>query len=67
MSSQRAQWLAALLFMAVLGATSGFLWFAHRLSLGEQLLGAGTIVALLRLIGLLTQPLARASHQAAAA
>ena len=64
---RRALWLAAALFMAVLGATSGFLWFAHRLTLGEQLMGAATIVALLWLIGLLTQPRAQAAQRSLAA
>jgi sterol desaturase/sphingolipid hydroxylase (fatty acid hydroxylase superfamily) len=51
-----AMWAAALLFAAVLGATSAFLWFAHTLSLPQQLAGAAGIVALLWLIGRLTQP-----------
>ncbi len=63
-ASRRALCMAALLFMAVLAATSVFLWFAHRLSLSEQLMGAAAIVALLWLIGLLTQPSARTSAQA---
>ena len=66
-ASRSALWTAALLFMAVLAATSVFLWFAHRLSLSEQLMGAAAIVALLWLIGLLTQPLARANRHAAVA
>ena len=66
-ASRRALWLAAGLFMAVLGATSGFLWFAHRMSLAEQLMGAASIVALLWLIGQLTQPRAQAAHRSLAA
>ena len=66
-ASRRAQLAAALLFMAVLGATSGFLWFAHLLSVGEQALGAVAIVALLWLIGLATQPREQASRRAVAA
>ena len=64
---RRALWLAAGLFLAVLGATAGFLWFAHRLTVGEQLAGAGAIVALLCLIGLLTQPRAQLAPRALAA
>ena len=66
-ASRRALWTAAVLFTAVLGATSGFLWFAHRLSLAEQLMGAGAIVALLWLIGLLTQPRAQTARGVLAA
>lgn len=51
-----AQWAAALLFLAVLGLTSVFLWFAHTLALPQQVAGAAGIVALLWLIGRLTQP-----------
>jgi sterol desaturase/sphingolipid hydroxylase (fatty acid hydroxylase superfamily) len=51
-----AQAAAALLFLAVLGGTSAFLWFAHRMGPGEQMAGAAAIVGLLWLIGLLTQP-----------
>jgi sterol desaturase/sphingolipid hydroxylase (fatty acid hydroxylase superfamily) len=47
---------AATLFVLVLAATSGFLWFAHTLSWTRLLLGAAVIVALLWLIGRLTQP-----------
>ena len=50
---------AAALFTGVLGATSAFLWFAHTLSWPQQLLGATAIVALLCLIGKLTQPRAQ--------
>ena len=51
-----AQWAAGLLFLAVLGLTSVFLWFAHTLALPQQVAGAAGIVALLWLIGRLTQP-----------
>ena len=51
-----ALWMAALLFGAVLGLTSAFLWFAHTLTLPQQAGGAAGIVALLWLIGRLTQP-----------
>jgi hypothetical protein len=54
--SPTAQGVALLLFMAVLGATSLFLWFAHQFSFGQQLLGAGGIVAVLWLVGRITQP-----------
>ena len=66
--SRAALFAAAGLFLAVLGATSVFLWFAHRLSLGEQAAGAAGIVLLLWLIGALTQPRrATAPPQAATA
>jgi alkylglycerol monooxygenase len=58
-----AQWAAALLFLAVLGLTSAFLWFAHTLTLPQQVAGAAGIVALLWLIGRLTQPRAMAAPQ----
>ena len=64
--SRGAAWAAALLFLAVLNVTSAFLWFAHRLSLSEQLLGAAAIVLLLGLIGALTQPRRAAPATAAA-
>ena len=63
-ASRRAQWTAAALFLAVLAATSVFLWFAHRFSAAEQGLAAATIVALLWLIGTLTQPRPGAEPQA---
>jgi sterol desaturase/sphingolipid hydroxylase (fatty acid hydroxylase superfamily) len=49
--SRGAQFLAGLLFTAVLGATTLFLWFALRLSLAEQAAAAGAIVAALWAIG----------------
>ena len=54
--SRGAAWAAAALFLAVLGATSVFLWMAHTLSWQQQALGVAGIVALLWLIGALTQP-----------
>ena len=51
-----AAWAAGGLFVSVLGATSVFLWFAHTLSGLQQALGVAGIVALLCLIGALTQP-----------
>jgi len=66
-ASAAAQWAAAALFVGVLGATTVFLWFAHRLSLSEQLMGAAGIVVLLWLIGVLTQPRAGARGRALAA
>ncbi len=51
-----AAWAAALLFVAVIGGLSLFLWNAHRLARSELLLGAVAIVAALWLIGAITQP-----------
>jgi sterol desaturase/sphingolipid hydroxylase (fatty acid hydroxylase superfamily) len=48
--------LATLLFAAVLGATSAFLWLAHTLTLQQQVLGAAAILAALSAVGALTQP-----------
>ncbi len=59
--SRSAALAAAALFVAVLGATSVFLWVAHTLSWQQQALGVCAIVALLWLIGHLTQP--RAARQ----
>ncbi len=65
--SRSKQWTAALLFALVLGATSVFLWSAHRLTLGQQVISALAIVSLLWLIGCLaqarhgTEPLAQVS------
>jgi sterol desaturase/sphingolipid hydroxylase (fatty acid hydroxylase superfamily) len=50
------QWLAAALFLALLGLTSVFLWFAHLLSLAQQAGAAAGIVALLWLVGALCEP-----------
>ena len=54
--TRAAAWGAALLFAAVLGATSAFLWFAHTLTLPQQALGALGIVGVLWAIGVLTGP-----------
>jgi sterol desaturase/sphingolipid hydroxylase (fatty acid hydroxylase superfamily) len=54
--SPRAAALAMALFVAVLAALGLFLWFVHRLTIGEQLLGGVTIVAALWAIGALTEP-----------
>jgi hypothetical protein len=50
------QWTAAALFLAVLGLTSGFLWFSHQMSVTQQALGCAGIVALLWLIGTQCEP-----------
>jgi sterol desaturase/sphingolipid hydroxylase (fatty acid hydroxylase superfamily) len=55
------QWLAAGLFLVVLGLTSAFLWFSHQFSLAQQAGGAAGIVALLWVIGLLSEPRAPAA------
>ncbi len=55
-ASRVAQAAAATLFVAILGATTAFLWFSHLLSLRDQLLGAIGIVALLWAVGALLQP-----------
>ena len=47
---------AACLFVAVLGATSGFLWHAHLLAPVQQLAAVAALVAALWLIGVITQP-----------
>lgn len=47
---------AALLFAAVLGATSAFLWFAHTLTLPQQVLGAAGILTVLWAVGAVSQP-----------
>ena len=51
-----AQFAAGALFLAVLGATTVMLWFSHQLSLRDQALAVAAILALLWLIGALTQP-----------
>jgi hypothetical protein len=48
-------WAAGALFAAVLGATSVFLWHAHRLDGLQQLSAVTALVAALWLIGALTQ------------
>ena len=57
-ASRTRQGLAAVLFLTVLGATSGFLWFAHLLSLPQQAGAAAGIVLLLWLVGWLCEPAA---------
>jgi len=47
---------AASTFLAVLGGTSAFLWQAHLMTALEQLAAVAALVALLWLIGALTQP-----------
>jgi hypothetical protein len=49
--SRRASTLAAALFVTLLGATSLFLWHAHRLATPWQIGGAAAIVAGLWLVG----------------
>ena len=49
--SRRAQGLALSLFLGVLGATTLFLWFAHRLTLAEQAAAAAAILAALWAVG----------------
>jgi sterol desaturase/sphingolipid hydroxylase (fatty acid hydroxylase superfamily) len=64
----RAAAVAVGLFVAVLGATSGFLWHAHLLAPVQQLAAAAALVAALWLIGVVTQPRsARAEHARLAA
>ena len=47
---------ATVLFVAVLGGTSAFLWVAHEMSAVEQALVVAALVAALWLVGALTQP-----------
>jgi len=54
--SRGAAVAAVSLFLAVLALTSVFLWVAHTLTGPQQALGVATVVALLALIGRLTQP-----------
>ncbi len=56
-----AQWLAVALFLAVLGATTLFLWFAHRLTLIEQATAAVAIFAALWGVGRVCERTDRAS------
>jgi len=53
--SRGAMWLAFAIFLAMLAATTGFLWNAHRMSLPQQALFAAGIVAGLWLIGLVSE------------
>ena len=52
----RAAAAACVLFALALGATAAFLWFAHRLSLPEQLGAGAAIVLLLVGVGAVTTP-----------
>ena len=61
--SRGAQLAAAGVFALLLGGTTLFLWNAHRLTLTEQLASAAGVVALLWLVGWLSE---RRSHDAAA-
>src|SRR6266581_3122038 len=53
--SRAAQWLAGALFVALLGATSAFLWTAHTLSLAQQFGGAGAILLGLCAVGAVSE------------
>jgi sterol desaturase/sphingolipid hydroxylase (fatty acid hydroxylase superfamily) len=53
--SAGAQWVSAGLFVALLGATSVLLWYAHLLSLPAQLAGTAGIVAGLCAVGWITE------------
>jgi sterol desaturase/sphingolipid hydroxylase (fatty acid hydroxylase superfamily) len=53
---RRAALAASLLFLAVLGAASVFLWTAHTLAWPAQAAGVAAIVALLWAVGALCQP-----------
>ena len=62
--SRGSMWLAVLLFLAMLVATTAFLWNAHRMSLPQQALFAAAIVAGLWLIGLVSErPLRGAARE----
>ncbi|MFN8793147.1 MAG: sterol desaturase family protein [Betaproteobacteria bacterium] len=52
---RRVQGLAAGLFLLVLGATSGFLWFAHAMPAPQRAAGAVALVGALWLIGRLLE------------
>lgn len=54
--SRGAAVAAGMLFLLALGATCTLLWFAHRLTLPQQLVGALAILVLLAGIGRLTTP-----------
>jgi len=53
--SRGTQWLAMLLFVALLGATSWFLWTAHTLSLAQQLAAAAGILFGLWAVGVISE------------
>ncbi len=62
--SRAATWVAVAVFLAMLGATTLFLWNAHRMSLPLQALAATGIVAGLWLVGLVSErPLREAAGQ----
>jgi len=62
--SRGAMWLAAAIFLALLGATTLFLWNAHRMGLAQQGLCAAGIVAGLWLVGFVSErPLRAAVRQ----
>ena len=62
--SRGAMWWACAMFVALLGATTLFLWNAHRMSLLQQALCAAGIVAGLWLVGLVSErPPRRAARQ----
>jgi sterol desaturase/sphingolipid hydroxylase (fatty acid hydroxylase superfamily) len=54
--SRAAQWLAASLFVALLGATALFLWNAHHLSLLQQIAGVAALIAGLCAVGWVSDP-----------
>jgi sterol desaturase/sphingolipid hydroxylase (fatty acid hydroxylase superfamily) len=56
--SCRAAWAAALLFAALLGATTVLLWHAHRLDSTALALGAAAVIGGLWLVGRLCSPAA---------
>ncbi len=59
--SRGAQVLAIVLFIAALNATTLFLWFAHRLTLTEQIAAAAAIFAALWAVGRVCERAVRAS------
>lgn len=61
--SRAAMWFAGAMFLAMLVATTAFLWNAHRMTLPQQALFAAGIVAGLWLIGLVSERPLRAAAQ----
>jgi sterol desaturase/sphingolipid hydroxylase (fatty acid hydroxylase superfamily) len=59
--SRAKQGLAVLVFFALMGAATLFLWNAHRMSLPQQVAGTSAIVAGLWLVGWLSDPRRRAA------
>jgi sterol desaturase/sphingolipid hydroxylase (fatty acid hydroxylase superfamily) len=59
--SRGAQGLAVAVFLAALGATTLFLWNAHRLTFVQQAASAAAVLAGLWLVGWLCEPSARSS------